>query len=114
MPSSDAGGKFHSSGKTRSLPYSTRRVTRRGAKTTAVPGISLVSHAGKILLKVVAWRLSAYCKAKGLLSEKQCGFRPDRSTKNLEGAMRRGRGGKEKERTDCVQSNIRAFDMAGD
>ena len=29
-------------------------------------GISLVSHAGKILLKVVTRRLSAYCEAKGL------------------------------------------------
>ena len=27
--------------------------------------------------------------------------------------MRRGRGGKEKEWTDCVQSDIRAFDIAG-
>ena len=33
---------------------------------------------------------------------------------NLEGAVRRGRGGKEKERTDCVQSDIRAFGLAGD
>ena len=33
---------------------------------------------------------------------------------NLEGAVRRGRGGKEKERTDCVQSDIRAFGIAGD
>ena len=33
---------------------------------------------------------------------------------NLEGAVRRGRGGKEKEWTDCVQSDIRAFDIAGD
>ena len=32
----------------------------------------------------------------------------------LEGAVRRKRGGKEKERTDCVQSDIRAFDIAGD
>ena len=32
-------------------------------------GISLVSHAGKVLLKVVARRLSAYCEAKGLLPE---------------------------------------------
>ena len=36
--------------------------------------ISLVSHAGKVLLKVVARRLSAYCEAKGLLPEEQCGF----------------------------------------
>ena len=28
--------------------------------------------------------------------------------------MRRGQGEKEKERTDCVQSDIRAFGIAGD
>ena len=33
---------------------------------------------------------------------------------SLEGAVRRGRSGKEKEWTDCVQSDIRAFDIAGD
>ena len=33
---------------------------------------------------------------------------------NLEGAVRRGWGGKEKEWTDCVQSNIQAFGIAGD
>ena len=33
---------------------------------------------------------------------------------NLEGAVRRGRGGKEKEWTDRVQSDIRAFGIAGD
>ena len=33
---------------------------------------------------------------------------------NLEGAVRRGRGAKKKERTDCVQSDIRAFGIAGD
>ena len=34
---------------------------------------------------------------------------------NLEGAVRRGRGGKEKEWTDyCVQRGIRAFGMTGD
>ena len=32
---------------------------------------------------------------------------------NLEGAVRRGRGGKEKEWTDCVQSDIWAFGIAG-
>ena len=37
-------------------------------------GISLVSHAGKVLLKVVARRLGAYCEAKGLLPKEQCGF----------------------------------------
>ena len=33
---------------------------------------------------------------------------------NLEGAVRRGRGGKQKEWIDCVQSDIRAFCMTGD
>ena len=33
---------------------------------------------------------------------------------NLEGAVRRGRSGKEKEWTDCVQSDIRAFGIARD
>ena len=37
-------------------------------------GISLVSTASKVLLKVVARRLSAYCEAKGLLPEEQCGL----------------------------------------
>ena len=32
---------------------------------------------------------------------------------NLEGAVRRGRGGKEKEWTDCVQRDIRAIGIAG-
>ena len=33
---------------------------------------------------------------------------------NLEGGVRRGRGGKEIEWTDCVQSDIRAFGITGD
>ena len=33
---------------------------------------------------------------------------------NLEGAVRRGRDGKDKEWTDCVQSDIREFGIAGD
>ena len=32
----------------------------------------------------------------------------------LEGAVRRGRGGKEKEWTDCVQSDFRAFGTSRD
>ena len=46
-------------------------------------GTSLVSHADKVLLKVVARRLSAYCEAKGLLPEEQCRFRPNRSTTDM-------------------------------
>ena len=64
---------------------------KKGDKTECgnYRGISLVSHAGKALLKVVARRLSAYCEAKGLLPEKQCGFRPDRSTTDMMFVVRR-------------------------
>ena len=37
-------------------------------------GISLVSQAGKVLLKVVVRKLSAYCEAKGLLRRSSAGF----------------------------------------
>ena len=64
---------------------------KKGDKTECgnYRGISLVSHAGKVLLKVVARRLSAYCEAKGLLPEEQCGFRPDRSTTDIMHVVRR-------------------------
>ena len=48
-----------------------------------------MSHAGKVLFKVVARRLSAYCEAKGVLPEEQCGFRPDRSTTDMMFVVRR-------------------------
>ena len=58
---------------------------KKGDKTECgnYRGISLVSHAGKLLLKVVARRLSACCEVKGLLPEEQCGFRPNRSTTDM-------------------------------
>ena len=48
-----------------------------------------MSHAGKVLLKVVARGLSAYCEAKGLLPEEQFGFRPNRSTTDMMFVVRR-------------------------
>ena len=65
---------------------------KKGYKTECgnYGGISLVSHAGKVLLKVVARRLSVYCEAKGLLpEEEQCGFRPDHSTTEMMFVVRR-------------------------
>ena len=51
----------------------------------------------------------------GTLTRMSCGRLPKRFVfGNLEGAVRRGRGGKEKVWTDCVQSDIRAFGIAGD
>ena len=39
-------------------------------------GISLVAHAGKGLLKIVASRLSNYCETEEFLPEEQRGFCP--------------------------------------
>ena len=43
-------------------------------------GVSLVSHGGKVLLKIVANRLSDFCEAQQILPEEQRGFWPARST----------------------------------
>ena len=52
-------------------------------------GISLVAHAGKVLLRVIAGRLSDYCKRENILPEEQCGFRPQRSTVDIMFVVRR-------------------------
>ena len=64
---------------------------KKGDKTECgnYRGISLVSHAGKVLLKLGSRRLSANCEAKGLLQEEQCGFRPNRSTADMMFVVRR-------------------------
>ena len=45
-------------------------------------GISL-AHAVKVILKIVASRVSNYREAREILSEEQCGFRPARSTVDM-------------------------------
>ena len=52
-------------------------------------GVSLVAHAGKVHLKIVVTRLSAYCEARNMLPEEQCGFHPHRSTTDTMSAVRR-------------------------
>ena len=52
-------------------------------------GISLVSHAGKVLLKLVANHLRDFCEAQQILPEDQCGFRPARSTIDMLFVVRR-------------------------
>ena len=46
-------------------------------------GISLVVHAGKRLLKIIARRLSEYGERVGILPEEQSGFRSNRFTTNM-------------------------------
>ena len=45
--------------------------------------ISLVAHIGKILLKIIARRLSEYCERVGILQEVKSGFRPNRFTTDM-------------------------------
>ena len=52
-------------------------------------GISLIAHAGKILLKIIARRLSEYCERVGILPEEQSGYRPNRSTTDMMFVIRR-------------------------
>ena len=40
--------------------------------------ISLVAHASKVLLKIIARPLNEYCERVGILPEEQSGFRPNR------------------------------------
>ena len=52
-------------------------------------GIPLVVHAGKILVKIIARRLSEYCERVGIVREGHCGFRPNRSTTDMMFVIRR-------------------------
>ena len=52
-------------------------------------GISLVTHAGKILLKIIARRLSEYCERVGILPEEQSGSRPNSSATDMMFVVRR-------------------------
>ena len=49
----------------------------------------LLPTQAKVLLKMVASRLSNYCEAKGILPEEQCSFRPARSTIDMLFVVRR-------------------------
>ena len=51
--------------------------------------ISLIAHAGKILLKILARSLSEYCGRVGILPEEQSGFRPNCSTTDMMFVIRR-------------------------
>ena len=52
-------------------------------------GLSLVAHAGKVLLKIVANRLGDFCEEAGILPEEQCGFRPQRLATDMMFVVRR-------------------------
>ena len=51
--------------------------------------ISLVAHAGKILLPIIARRLTEYCERVGILPEEQGGFQPNQFTTDIMFVIRR-------------------------
>ena len=55
---------------------------------TSVAG-ALTAHTGKILLKIIARRLSEYCERMGILEQEQSGFQPNRSTTDMMFVIRR-------------------------
>ena len=61
----------------------------RSDRVWQLQGILLVAHAGKILLKIIACRLSENCERVGVLPEEQSGFRPNRSTADMMFVIRR-------------------------
>ena len=77
-------------------------------------GISLVAHAGKILLKIIARCLSEYCERVGILPEEQSGFRPNRSTTDMMFVVRRLQELTRKKRTllyVCFIDLTKAYDI---
>ena len=61
--------------------YFTKRKDR--AERGNYRGISLVAHAGKILLKTIARRFSEYCERMGILPEEHSRFRQNLSTTDM-------------------------------
>ena len=51
-------------------------------------GVSLIAHAGKILLKALTCRLSGYCERVGNLPGKKSGFRLNRFTTDIMSVLR--------------------------
>ena len=79
-------------------------------------GISLVAHAGKILLKIIARRLSEYCERVGIPPEEQSGFRPNRSTTDMMFVIRRLQEPARKKRIPlyvCFIDLTKAYDSVG-
>ena len=78
--------RCHSSGKMPSSWYLTKKRIRQSDNYR---GILLVAHTGKILLKIIARRLSEYCERVGILPEEQSSLRPKRSTTDMVFVIRR-------------------------
>ena len=81
---------------TREVPqewkYATNKVLHKKKDRTECSnyrGLSLVAHAVKVLLEIVANRLGVFCEEARILPEEQCGFRFQRSTIDIMFVVRR-------------------------
>ena len=81
------GGRCRSSENMPSSMYAIKKKDR--TECVNYRGISLVAHTVKILVKIIARRLSEYCECVGILPEEQSGFRPNRSTTDMMFVIRR-------------------------
>ena len=76
-------------------------------------GISMVAHAGKILPKFIARRISEYCERVGILPEEPSGFQPNRSTTDMMFVIRQIQELARKKRTSlyvCFVDLTKAYD----
>ena len=76
--------------------------------------ISQVAPAGKILLKIIASRLSEYCKRVGMLPDGQSGFLPNCFTTDMMFVIRRLQEFAWKKRTplhECFIDLTKAYDF---
>lgn len=64
---------------------------KKGVKTDCnnYRGISLMSHVGKVLAKVIGMRLNSYFESLGVIPEEQSGFRENRACRDMIFAIRR-------------------------
>ena len=72
-----------------------------------------MAHAGKILLEIIARRLSEYCERVGILPKEQNGFRPNRSTTDMMFVIRRSQELARKKRIPlyvCLINLTKAYD----
>ena len=81
------GARCRSSGNRPSSWYSIKR--RGRTECDNYRDVLLVAHAGKILLKIIARRISEYCERVGTLPKEQSGFRPNHSTTDMMIVIRR-------------------------
>ena len=98
------------------LHYDSTKKKKDRAECGNSRGISLVAHARKTPLKIIARHLNEYCERVGILAEEQSGFRPNRSTTETMFVIRRLQELALKKRVPlylCFINLTKAYDSVG-